>query len=239
MKKIDLKTLEKKIILRQLRMEDYDELIELQELCFPGMQTWNREQIESQLKIFPQGQICIELGGKIVASSSSLILDFDLYEDSDDWKKLSDSGYITNHNPDCETLYGIEIMVHPKYRGYKLARRLYQARKDLAIQLNLKNIIIGGRIPGYSEYQEELSAREYVQKVMDKDLYDPVLTTQIANGFVLKRIIPAYMRSDEKSAGYATLLEWSNIDYVPPKRKKSCHLKKNKNLCCSVSVEGN
>ena len=116
-------------------MKIIDEVVELQELCFPGMPTWKKEQIESQLNIFPQGQICIELGGKIVASSSSLILDFDLYEDSDDWKKLSDSGYITNHNPDCETLYGIEIMVHPKYRGYKLARRLYQARKDLAIQV--------------------------------------------------------------------------------------------------------
>lgn len=226
MKKINLKTLEKKIILRQLRMEDYNEVIALQELCFSGMQTWKREQFESQLNIFPQGQLCIELGGKIVASSSSLVIDFDLYEDTDDWKKLSDSGYITNHDPEGETLYGIEIMVHPEYRGYKLARRLYQARKDLAVQLNLKNIIIGGRIPGYSKYQNELSARKYVQKVLDKDLFDPVLTTQIANEFVLKRIIPAYLRTDEESGGYATLLEWSNIDYVPPKGKKVVTSKK-------------
>ncbi|MDP2362331.1 MAG: carbon-nitrogen hydrolase, partial [Ignavibacteria bacterium] len=111
MKKIDLKTIEKKIKIRQLEVSDFDALIELQKLCFPGMHAWKKEQIESQLKIFPQGQICIEINKKLVASSSSLIIDFDLYGDNDNWQTLSDLGYITNHDPDAETLYGIEIMV--------------------------------------------------------------------------------------------------------------------------------
>ena len=226
MKKIDLKTLERKIRVRKLTIEDYDQLVKLQELCFPGMHTWTREQIESQLEIFPLGQICIELNKKIVASTSSLIIDFDLYNEADDWKKLSDSGYITNHDPDGETLYGIEIMVHPNYRGYKLSRRLYRARKEIAREKNLKNIVLGGRIPGYKKYQEKMNAREYVQRVIDKELYDPVLTAQLANGFILKRIIPSYLRSDEESGGNATLLEWSNIDYHPPKGKKILTSKK-------------
>ena len=105
MKKIDLKTLERKIVVRLLKIEDYDQLVKLQELCFPGMKTWTKEQIQSQLDIFPEGQICIQLNKKLVASSSSLIVDFDLYDEGDDWKKLSDSGYITNHDPDGETLW--------------------------------------------------------------------------------------------------------------------------------------
>jgi predicted amidohydrolase len=235
MKKIDLKTLEKRIIVRQIKIEDYNQIIKLQELCFPGMPTWTNEQIRSQLEIFPEGQICIELNKKIVASSSSLIIDFDLYEESDNWKMLSDSGHITNHDPDGETLYGIEIMVHPNYRGYKLSRRLYSARKELAVAKNLKNIVLGGRIPGYKKHQKKMSAREYVQKVMDKELYDPVLTAQLANGFILKRIIPAYMRSDEESGGNATLLEWSNLDYHPPKGKKIVPSKKIR--ICSVQYQ--
>lgn len=226
MKKINLKTLEKKIIVRELKPEDYDQLIELQKLCFPGMHTWKKEQLISQLEIFPEGQICIEFNGSIVASSSSLIVDFDLYEESDNWQTLSDFGYITNHDPDGETLYGIEIMVHPDFRAMKLARRLYDARKDLARRLNLKNIVIGGRIPGYKKYQKKLTSRQYVEKVMNKEAYDPVLTAQLANGFILKRIIPAYLRSDEESGGNATLLEWSNIDYVPKKGKKVVTSKK-------------
>lgn len=226
MKKIDLKTLEKKVKLRQLELKDFDALVNLQKLCFPGMHTWKKEQFESQLKHFPEGQICIEFNKKIIASSSSLIIDFDLYEEGDDWKTLSDSGYITNHDPDAETLYGIEIMVHPDYRSMKLARRLYDARKEIAKKYNLKGIIIGGRIPNYIKYKDKLTAREYVEKVINKDIYDPVLTSQIANGFVLKRIIPAYLTGDEESGGFATLLEWPNLDYIPPIGKKTITSKK-------------
>ncbi|HSL89224.1 MAG TPA: nitrilase-related carbon-nitrogen hydrolase [Ignavibacteriaceae bacterium] len=226
MKKINLKTLEKKIIVRPLKPEDYSQLIELQKLCFPGMHTWEEEQFTSQLNIFSEGQIGIEFNAKLVASSSSLIVDFDLYEESDNWQTLSDHGYITNHDPDGETLYGIEIMVHPDFRAMKLARRLYDARKEIVKKLNLKNIVIGGRIPGYKKYQKKISSREYVEKVINKEAYDPVLTAQLANGFVLKRIIPAYMRADEESGGNATLLEWSNIDYIPKKGKRTVTSKK-------------
>ena len=41
-------------------------------------------------------------------------------------------------------------MVHPNYRGLKLARRLYDARKQLAREKNLMRIVVGGRIPGYA-----------------------------------------------------------------------------------------
>ena len=50
---------------------------------------------------------------------------------------------------------------------------------------------------------------------MNKTLDDPVLTTQLANGFVLKRLIPGYLTMDVDSRGYAAFLEWANLDYVP------------------------
>jgi predicted amidohydrolase/ribosomal protein S18 acetylase RimI-like enzyme len=220
MKKINIKDFEKKIVVRSLKVEDYDYVVEIQKACFPGMKYWSMEQIESQLKIFPEGQVCVELDGKVIASSSSLIVDFDLHEDYDDWAKMSDSGFITNHDPEGKTLYGIEIMVHPDFRGMRLARRMYDARKQIAKKYNLRNIVIGGRIPGYGKHKDKMSAREYVEKVMEKSLYDPVLTAQLANGFVLKRIIPKYLTSDLESAGYATLLEWTNLDYIPTRAKK-------------------
>lgn len=211
----DLKDFERKVIIRPLRMEDYDQLVELQLKCFPGMKPWTRAQIESQLAIFPEGQICIEYQGRVVASSSSLILDFDLYHEWHSWTEIADAGFIRNHTPDGNTLYGIEIMVDPSYRGLRLARRLYEARKQLARERNLMRIILGGRIPGYDAHAEKMSAREYVDKVVNKVLIDPVLTTQLSNGFTLKRLIPNYMSSDAESRGYATFLEWTNLDYVP------------------------
>lgn len=104
-----------------------------------------------------------------------------------------------------DTLYGIEIMVDPEFRGMRLARRLYAARKRLAQEMNLMRIVLGGHIPEYAKYKDQMSAREYVDKVMRKVLVDPVLTVQLSNGFVLKRLIKSYLTSDKESDDYATL----------------------------------
>jgi len=219
-KPIDLEEFETLVRVRSLTSEDFDALVALEQQCFPGMSTWAREQFESQLAVFPEGQLCVEYEGEIVASSSCLIVDFDDYEDWHDWKHISDGGYIRNHNAEGDTIYGIEIMVHPEYRGLKLARRLYDARKELARERNLRRIIIGGRIPGYAPHAEQMTAREYVDRVMNKVLYDPVLTAQLANGFQLKRLIPNYFPPDSASRGYATFLEWTNIDHVEDRTRR-------------------
>ncbi len=215
-----LEDFEKKIRVRQLTLADYDDLVAMQAKCFPGMLPWGDDQIESQTSIFPEGQLCIEYDGRLVASSNSLVVDYDRYDDWQDWRRVADSGYIRNHTLAGDTLYGIEIMVDPDFRGMHLARRLYEARKQLCRELNLERIVIGGRIPGYGSQPPETTAREYVEKVMERGLYDPVLTTQLANGFDLRGLIPNYFPSDEASRGYATHLEWLNLDFVRDPRQK-------------------
>jgi predicted amidohydrolase/ribosomal protein S18 acetylase RimI-like enzyme len=230
MTKLDLKDFERRIRVRRLTLEDYPAVAELQRRCFPGMKPWLPEQFESQNKTFPEGQIGVEYQGRLVASSSSLVVDFSRYSEWHNWKEIADNGFIRNHDPAGNTLYGIEIMVDPRYRGLKLSRRLYEERKRLARERNLARIMIGGRIPGYGKHAGKLSAREYVEKVMDKTLVDPVLTTQVANGFVLKQLIPDYFPSDSESRGYATHLEWTNLDHVaqakhalrPPSTARIC-----------------
>ena len=211
---VRLRDFEKKVQLRQLRIEDYPALVEMQQRCFPGMMPWGRDQIESQLAIFPDGQLCLEYKGRLVASASSLVVESDRYRDWHDWKIVSDGGYIRNHTLSGDTLYGIEIMVDTEFRGMHLARRLYDARKELCRRLNLERIVVGGRIPGFGSQPEDMTAREYVEKVIERGLHDPVLTTQVANGFVLVELIPNYFPSDKASRGYATHLEWTNLDYV-------------------------
>ncbi|HCS52151.1 GNAT family N-acetyltransferase [uncultured Rubinisphaera sp.] len=220
---LDLSEFEWKTVLRKLTIDDFQELIALQELCFPGMAVWDIAQIESQIANFPEGQLCIEIDGQLAATSSSLMLLYDPDMAWYDWKKVADDGYIRNHNPKGDTLYGIEIMVHPDFRGMKLARRLYEARKEICRQKNLRRIIIGGRIPGYSEHADKLTAREYVDQVFDKKLYDPVLTAQIANGFFLQGLISNYFPTDTHSKGYATFLEWKNLDYLPKSKRRVAH----------------
>lgn len=217
---LPLEEFEREIQVRQLRPTDFDRLIEMQQLCFPGMQPWTIEQLDSQVRLFPEGQLVVEFEGQVVASAASLIVDFEDYNDWHDWKEIAGGGYIRNHDPEGDTLYGIEVMVHPDFRGLKLARRLYEARRELARRFNLARSIVGGRLPNYHKHADKLTAREYVDRVRDGQLYDPVLTTQTANGFVLKRLIPNYLPGDKESCGYATFLEWSNLDYVADPRRR-------------------
>ena len=220
MSKLNLKKFEKNLVVRPLKSSDWEGVVALERLCFPEMEQWSKEQFESQLAVFPEGQIGVEYQGALVASSGSLILDFEMFKDWHDFDEICDEGFIRNHNPNGSTLYGIEMMVHPQYRGLKLARRLYDARKRLAHEKNLMRIVVAGRIPGYAAHASNMTAREYIEKVTNKVLYDQVLTTQLSNGFVLKRLIPGYLAVDSDSKGYAAFLEWANLDYVPNPRQR-------------------
>jgi predicted amidohydrolase/ribosomal protein S18 acetylase RimI-like enzyme len=217
--KLDLTQFEKKMIIRPMRHDDINKIIELQSFCFPEMQPWKVDHLESHLSIFEEGQLVAELDGEIIGSCSSLIINFDEYDDRHTWDDVTDNGYITNHNPDGYNLYGIEVMVHPEYRRMKVGHRLYEARKDLARQLNLKSIIIGGRIPNFHKYSDEMSPREYVDAVSMHKIYDPVLSFQLMNSFTLMRINPNYLPDDKKSQKYATLMEWNNVDYRPSSKR--------------------
>ncbi|WP_286229877.1 bifunctional GNAT family N-acetyltransferase/carbon-nitrogen hydrolase family protein [Neobacillus mesonae] len=219
MSNTDMSKYEKKIIIRNIREEDIDEIIALGKVCFPNMEPWKREQLLSHIRIFPEGQFCVEYEDKIVGSCSSLIVNFDEYNDQHTWDTITDNGYITNHAPDGFNLYGIEVMVDPEYRRMKLGHRLYEARKDLAVRLNLQSIIIGGRIPNYHKYKEQMTAREYVKAVEQHSIYDPVLSFQLLQGFTIKRINTQYLPDDKASASMATLMEWNNVDYRPKNKR--------------------
>lgn len=206
---------DKKIIVRNIRTDDFDEIIELSKIAFPQMEPWEVQHLESHLKVFPEGQFCVEYGGRIIGSCSSLIVDFEEYDDDHSFDEITDNGFIRNHDPKGLNLYGIDVAVHPNFRGMKIGQRLYEARKQLCRERNLKSIIIGGRIPNYSKHAHRLSAREYVDEVMKQNLYDPVLTFQMMNGFVLKRVNSDYLSDDQASLKHATLMEWYNVDYLP------------------------
>ncbi len=219
MKKIDITQYEKKIELRNITKDDFQEVLQLQKKCFPNMEPWKIVQLESHLEIFPEGQFCVEYEGQIIGSCSSLIVNFDEYDDQHTWDEITDEGYITNHDPEGYNLYGMEVMVDPEFRRMKIGRRLYEARKDLARNLNLKSIIIGGRIPNYFNYADRYTPRQYVEEVMLHNIYDSVLTFQVMNGFTLKRINKNYLEDDKASMKYATLMEWNNVDYQPKSKR--------------------
>lgn len=203
------------IELRKLSISDYNDLKEsmLQAYLDSGNGIWSKAKIQNLINIFPEGQLCISVDDKVVACSLSIIVDYDLFGDNHTYEQITGKYTFSTHTNKGNVLYGIEVFVHPDYRGLRLARRLYEARKELCEFLNLESIIAGGRIPGYHEYADSLTPRKYIDKVKNKEIYDPTLTFQISNDFHVRKILKDYLPGDIESKEYATLIEWNNIYY--------------------------
>lgn len=204
-----------KLLLRLLTLADYDNIAILMEHVYGNLGgAWQRDQYISQLTRFPEGQIVIEDNGQIVAAALSMIVDYGRFGDNHTYAQITGDGYLTHHDPLGDTLYGVDIFVHPKYRGLRLGRRLYDARKELCRNLNLRRFIAGGRIPGYAQYAENFTPVRYIEEVKNREIFDPVLSFQLANGFHVRKLLTGYLPVDADSKGFATLLEWVNLDYV-------------------------
>ncbi len=203
------------IDIRNLALSDYDELKETMQKAYPTMSEniWSKKSIQKLIKIFPDGQICITVDDKIAAVCLSLKVQYELFGDDHTYKEITGNYTFNTHSETGNVLYGIEIFVDPEFRELRLARRLYDARKELCEKLNLKSIIVGGRIPHYHLHSAELSPREYIQQVRKKEIYDPVLSFQLANNFLPVRVLKNYLPEDLHSEENAVLLQWNNIYY--------------------------
>ena len=215
------------VVLRNLGIKDYDDIAEAMKTAYSGIgeAPWKYSQLKKLINLFPEGQICIEVKGKVVACALSIIVDYIKFGDSHTYQQITGNEKFTTHDPEGDVLYGIDVFVHPDYRNMRLGRRLYDARKELCENFNLRAIVAGGRIPGYQDHADEYTPKQYIEKVEMREIYDTILTFQISNNFHVKKILRNYLPSDSESKTFATLIEWNNIYYEEKEkaigRKKS------------------
>lgn len=202
------------ILVRMLLPEDAVEVARISEAVYRNIgASWKESQFRRLIEIFPDGQIGVEDNGKIVAFACSLIIDYWNYGDKHTYMQVTGDFTFRTHDPEGDVLYGIEVCVDPAYQGLRLGRRLYDARKELCENLNLRAIVAGGRMPNYNKFEKEMSPRAYIDLVSRKEIYDPVLSFQLSNGFHVKKVLTDYLTYDTESKAYATLLQWDNIYY--------------------------
>lgn len=201
------------LAVRAAREGDLDSIVALGRRVFrdeAGMTRWARHHLAAHLETFPEGQLVVELDGRVRASSSSLILDADEASAPHTWMSITGGCELPHHDPDGEVLYGLEIAVHPEDRGLGLARLLYRARKVLARRLGLEAIAIGGRLAGYREAKRAspgLTPERYVEQVWTGARDDPVLGVQRAAGFTPQRLLDNYL-VDPGAGHHAVLATW-------------------------------
>lgn len=211
---------ESKIIIRPIQKEDIPDVVRVANLAFgiPGV-AYSEKNYENHISVFPEGQLCVLYDGEYVGSCSSVILDYDKYGDEHTFDEVSIGGNIDkNHTYDGDTLYGLDVVVHPEYRKLKLGRRLYAERRRICREFNLKRIVIGGRMPNYHKYADKLTPEEYLEEVMKGEIYDPVIRFQTGQGFVPKRVQANYLKGDKESLEHAVIMEWINDEYDPNKK---------------------
>lgn len=197
---------------RPYTLADWDGLFRIQRECFPPPypveQLWQRDQIESHIRHFPEGALCAEADGELVGSCTSLIIQFDPAHPDHSWSEVTADGYITTHRPDGDSLYGVDMAVRPAWRGKGIARAMYQARYDLVRRLGLKRFLAAGRMPGYHRYAGQLTPEQYAEQVVAGAITDPTITPQLRAGLKPVHVIRGYL-PDEESGNSALLLEWT------------------------------
>jgi GNAT superfamily N-acetyltransferase len=204
---------------RPTRLADVPAIVELCRAVYPESPPWRREQLESHLQVFPEGQlVAVDAAtDRVVGMASSLVVLWDDYSIETSWRDFTDAGMFTNHDMSRgHTLYGAEVMVDPAWQGRGVGTLLYGARQDLARRLGLWRIRAGARLREYHRHAAIHTAEEYVARVVRGELRDPTLSFQLRRGFRVLAVIPDYLRHDPESLGYAAVIEWLNPDVAAP-----------------------
>src|SRR3546814_6608466 len=95
------------------------------------------------------------------------------------------------------------MAVDERRRGLRIGKRLYEARRTLAERLELKGIVFGGRMPGFRRARRRADGPEdYIEKVREGKLRDPVIGFQFANGFAPIGVLADYLPDDQASCGF-------------------------------------
>lgn len=207
------------LIVRNTLPQDFAGISAMTREVYAASMPWNEEQLTSHLQVFPEGQfVAVEPDSQVVVGmAASLIVLWNDYDMKASWRDFTDHGMFTNHDPaQGRTLYGAEVMVRPSMQGKGVGKLLYEARQQLVERLGLLRIRAGARLRGYHRYADQMSAEEYVIKVIKGELGDPTLSFQLKCGFHVIAVVSNYLRHDPESLGDAAVIEWINAAVAKP-----------------------
>jgi predicted amidohydrolase/GNAT superfamily N-acetyltransferase len=200
--------------IRHATPADIAGIVDLSARVYPEEPPYTRGQVAGHVHAFPEGVFVAIYEGKIVGYAASSCIREDRVMAPHTWDEITGGGYGSQHNGHGDWLYGIEVMVDPGRRRLRIGKRLYAARERLCVDLGLKGIAFGGRMPGYRRAQKSVGSPEaYLDAVRAGQIRDSVLSFQMKAGFEPARALPRYAPDDKPSGGHAALMLWRNPYY--------------------------
>jgi hypothetical protein len=167
---------------------------------------------------FPLGTfVAMSPGGTILGAASTLVLDYNLDRPIPTWNEATGNGFIANHDPSGNMLYGVDLSVLPNAEG--AASVLMDHAKELVLELGLDGGLLGARLPRYARVSGAISAEDYVRLAINRE-------SKRLNSFVIRPdpevmlyqewfdlqvlcVLPEYY-DDSDSLNYGVLMLWPN-----------------------------
>lgn len=190
-------TLPSGIVITSMTAEHAEQLQALQYIVFPNLaeeEILHAEQYRKHVQVFPEGQFVALDGDKVVGATSSMRYHFDINNpEHHTFYEIMGGGWLTTHEPGGDWLYGLDVGVHPDYRGKGIAKTLYRARHQLCNELGLKGQITVGMLNGYEKVKDKYTIEEYYEKVKNNEIFDPTISVQRKIGFEIVGLIKDYL----------------------------------------------
>jgi GNAT superfamily N-acetyltransferase len=189
-----------------------EQLEQIELTCFPMANPddlLSAEDIRAYAEVFPGGYFVAMIDGKPVGMGAGIFLDFDFDHPQHTIAGITGEHQCGNHDPNGDWYYGTDISVLPEFRGRGIGGMLYNRRKGLVVDHHKRGIIAGASLPGYFDHKADMTAHDYVSRVVSGELRDPTLSFQMSNGFEVRGLLENYLE-DEADDGWAALIVWEN-----------------------------
>lgn len=197
------------LIIRETTHADITGVVALQRACFPEPfpedLLWTDTHISDHIAQFPAGQFLAVINNSIVASCTNMLVSAQVWQAHLDWQTTTGGLSLPHHDEQGDVMYGIDISVHPSFRGRGIARLLYEKRLQYCRDHKVQYGTVC-RLPGLiqSAFDDPL---QYADAVVEEEVTDPTLTPLLKLGGNFQGIIPNYM-DDLESRNAGAILEW-------------------------------
>lgn len=198
-------------LIRTACVTDIPAILEISRQCYPHGASWTEAQLLSHQAVFAEGQLVAEepRTGGVLGVAFSLIVPWEAYDVTANWREFTAAGTFTNHDPERgDTLYAAGVMVRPGEQRHGIGSAIYETRRRLADRLGVGAIRAGARLRGYHLFADRLTPEGYVERVVAGEIRDPTLSFQLAQGFGVIAVARDYLRNDPESCGHAAVIEW-------------------------------
>lgn len=191
---------------------------------------YKRTAFENRVIFFCEGQISVGENNRLFLFASSIRISSDYYKNSFRFLRGPEAGYISDHNPDGDTLFIFNLVRDRKNLNYSAFVNLLEYYKKYAKKNNLRKILISLQSYYYPELFLEDNLVDLIKEVETGESQHPLLTRINDAGFTFSRIVE---HRGEKESFSDLIFQWYNYDF---KEKLFYSQKKNSAGICSVQM---